>query len=55
MKQLSQKGLIFFVIGIALGLVFRNSIGMAAGVIFFVIGTIFIIKNRIDLNKGKNG
>lgn len=53
MKQLSKRGLLFFVIGIALYLVFRNSIGMIAGLVFIVAGVVFVIQDRNKLNKNK--
>jgi hypothetical protein len=51
LKQISRKGLAFFVLGIALGVIFRDGIGMIAGAVFFIIGVIFIIKNRPNQHK----
>ena len=53
MNQTNKKGLVFFAIGIALYIVFRNSIGAIAGLGFILAGVIFGIKNKIELNEGK--
>lgn len=51
MKQLSHKGLVFFVLGIMLCLVFRNSTGMIAGAGFLVVGIILIVRMGIKPDK----
>ena len=55
MRQISKAGLAFFCLGIALYIVFRNSIGIIAGLGFVIAGVIFVIKNRIELNKRNKG